>query len=169
MKGDVENDERVIVVNGAGGADKGQTRWTCENPGVLPNSPSPFTFSPPTAPLARVMAQTPPQAPNPGIEPPSSLAPSLPSSESTGHAIRINFPEIAMLVRHKRFHEVVKACESMEISVSYLPPFLFGRQTECTVQVPDNGDPSRLLLTTPLVLACLILDDMWVLKGFVVP
>ncbi|KAG9015283.1 hypothetical protein FRB93_012982 [Tulasnella sp. JGI-2019a] len=89
------------------------------------------------------MAQTPPSAPPPGLEAPSTVAPSLPTtSDGPQHIIRLNFPEIAALAQHERYPEVVAACENLEIAV------------------PNSNDLARLLLTVPLVIAYLILDDI---------
>ncbi|KAG8863153.1 hypothetical protein FRB96_009335 [Tulasnella sp. 330] len=90
------------------------------------------------------MAQTPPPAPHLSLEEPSVVAPSLPTTADAPqqHIIRLNFPEIAALAQHERWLEVVCACENLEIAV------------------PTSNDKSRLLVTAPMVLAYLILDEI---------
>ncbi|KAG8973366.1 hypothetical protein FRC05_008911 [Tulasnella sp. 425] len=83
-----------------------------------------------------------PPTPNPGVEAPVPIQPTLATSEPTyRHQIRITFPDLAKLAQAGRYSELAQACENLEAAI------------------PDDPDACHLLLTGPLVLTHLINDD----------
>lgn len=60
-----------------------------------------------------------PPTPNPGVEPPVPIQPTLATSEPTyRHQIRITFPDLAKLAQAGRYAELAQACDNMEAAVS---------------------------------------------------
>lgn len=89
-----------------------------------------------------------PPTPNPGVEAPVPIQPTLPTSEPTyRHQIRITFPDLAKLAQAGRYSELAQACENLEAAVS--------AQTTLSsiLGLANNGDYGAIRSQMTLMLA----------------
>ena len=117
-----------------------------------------------TLPPPQAAPATEPVAPAPAPPPPEQTQPTIPNQTAPKTAYELLFPSITELARSGSVRDLIQVAERGDLSVCirssrgsrHHPHWL-------SLQADSDKDQTRLLIVAPLVLAYMIVDEMYAL------